>query len=100
MNPCVHLLFQGSSHSNYLSIHGIATISRDKERIRELWNPLLKTWLTKGQDDKRITIIKAAPYDGYYWDHKHGSTVAFMKMAVGAALGNTLDDSIEGEMKM
>ena len=29
---------------------------------------------------------------------KHGSTVAGIKMLVGAALGKTLDDSIEGEL--
>jgi general stress protein 26 len=100
VNPRVHLLFQGSSHSNYLSVHGVATISRDKQRIRELWNPLLKTWFTEGQDDRRITVIKVEISDGYYWDHKHGSTIAFMKMAAGAALGKTLDDSIEGEVKL
>ncbi|EMR04781.1 pyridoxamine 5'-phosphate oxidase family protein [Cesiribacter andamanensis] len=99
VNPRVHLLFQGSSHSDYLSLHGVATISRDKERISELWNPLLKTWFTEGKDDPRITVIKVTPQEGYYWDNKHGSTIAFLKMAVGATIGKTLDDSIEGEVK-
>jgi general stress protein 26 len=99
VNPQVHLLFQGSAHSDFLSVHGIATISRDKEKIKELWSPLLKTWFTEGIDDPRITVIKVEPSEGYYWDNKHGNTVAFLKMAVGAAIGVTLDDSIEGEVK-
>lgn len=100
VNPRVHLLFQGSAHSDYLSVHGVASISRDQAKINDLWNPLLKTWFTEGKDDRRITVIKVEPSDGYYWDNKHGNAIAFLKIAAGAALGKTLDDSIEGEVKM
>jgi hypothetical protein len=43
---------------------------------------------------------KVAPTDGYYWDTKHGTAVAGIKMLIGAALGKTLDDSIEGTLKI
>lgn len=94
----VHLLFQGSEHSDFLSVYGEATISTDKAKIHELWEPILKTWFTEGVDDPRITVIKVDAQDGYYWDNKHGNAVAFAKMAVGAVLGKTLDDSIEGKL--
>ncbi|QMU27773.1 pyridoxamine 5'-phosphate oxidase family protein [Adhaeribacter radiodurans] len=94
----VHLLFQGSTHSDYLSVFGTATISQDKAKIKELWNPILKTWFTEGQDDPRITVIKIQAHEGYYWDNKHGNTVAFAKILVGAVIGETLDDSIEGKL--
>jgi hypothetical protein len=35
---------------------------------------------------------------GYYWDNKHGNAIAFVKMAAGAIMGKTLDDSIEGRL--
>ena len=38
------------------------------------------------------------PEGGYYWDNKHGNTVAGIKMLVGAAIGKTFDDSIEGHL--
>jgi hypothetical protein len=38
--------------------------------------------------------------EGYYWDNKHGNAIAFAKMAAGALLGKTLDDSIEGTIKV
>lgn len=94
----VHLLFQGSPHSDFLSMYGQATISNDKQLIKELWEPLLKTWFTEGEDDPRITVINVALREGYYWDNKHGNAVAFVKMAAGAILGKTLDDSIEGKL--
>ena len=94
----VQLLFQGSAHSDFLSIYGSASISTDKELIKELWEPILKTWFTEGVDDPRITVIKVETEDGYYWDNKHGDAVAFAKMTLGALLGKTLDDSIEGTL--
>ncbi len=98
-SPDVSLFFQGSPHSDFLHLTGRATVLRDKARIKELWSPLIKTWFTEGIDDPRITAIKVTPTDGYYWDNKHGSAVAGVKMLVGAAIGKTLDDSIEGTVK-
>lgn len=94
----VHLLFQGSAYSDFLSVYGTATITKDKEVIKELWEPILKTWFTGGIDDPRITAIKVEAKEGYYWDNKHGNTVAFAKTVVGAILGKTMDDSIEGKL--
>ena len=95
----VDLYFQGSAHSDFLHLTGDATVSRDKQRIKELWSPLIKTWFTEGVDDPRITVIKVTPREGYYWDTKHGSAIAGVKMLIGAAIGKTLDDSIEGKVR-
>ena len=92
------LLFQGSPYSDFLTIYGHAYVSRDKNKIEELWDPMLKSWFTEGIDDPRITVIKVQPADGYYWDTKHGMAVAFVKRMIGAAVGKTLDDSIEGKV--
>jgi len=97
-DPFVHLLFQGSAHSDFLNVYGIASVSEDKEKIKQLWEPILKTWFTDGEQDPRISIIKVEPIDGYYWDNKNGNTIAFAKMLIGAAIGKTLDDSIEGKL--
>lgn len=96
----VQLLFQGSGHSDFLSIYGNATISTDKELIKELWEPIHKTWFTEGVDDPRITAIKVETIQGYYWDNKHGDAVALVKMIAGAVIGKTMDNSIEGTLKV
>ena len=97
-NSLVWLFFQGSEHSGFLTLHGRARATRDKATIKRLWKPIMKTWFTQGEDDPRITAISVEPMSGYYWDNKHGDMVAGVKMAVGAAIGKTLDDSIEGEL--
>lgn len=95
-NPEVKLYFQGSAHSDFLQLEGKATISTDAQKIKELWEPVLKTWFTEGENDPRITVIRFTPSAGYYWDTKHGNAIAGIKMLIGAAIGKTLDDSIEG----
>ena len=60
----------------------------------------MKTWFTEGEDDPRISLIKVQPAEGYYWDNKHGNLVAGVKMLLGMATGQTLDDSIEGKLKL
>lgn len=94
----VRLYFQASSHSYFLELNGHATISQDKTKIEELWEPILKTWFTEGKDDPRISVIKVTPGDGYYWNTKHGNIVAGVKMLIGAAVGKTLDDAVEGSI--
>ena len=96
----VKLFFQGSAHSDFMYITGKAVIVTDRNKIEELWEPIMKTWFTEGKDDPRISVIKFIPEEGYYWDTKHGKAIAFLKMLTGAALGKTMDDSIEGKLKM
>jgi len=97
-NPQVKLFFQRSTHAGFMELDGIATVSQDRAKIKELWDFTLKTWFTEGEDDPRISVIEFVPKNGYYWDNKHGQAVAGAKMLVGAAIGKTLDDSIEGTL--
>lgn len=98
LDPNVKLYFQTGKHSGFLELDGQAEVSQDKARIRQLWNFMLRTWFTEGEDDPRITVLKVVPRSGYYWDNKHGDAVAGAKVAVGAIVGKTLDDSIEGRL--
>ncbi len=100
INGAVKLLFQGSAHSDFLELKGQAKTSRDQAKIKELWSPVIKTWFTEGEDDPRIRVVEVEPASGYYWDNKHGDAVAGVKMLIGAALGKTLDDSIEGRVEL
>ena len=99
-DPNVKLYFQGSSHADFLALEGVATITREKARIKQLWGFLLKTWFTDGENDARLTAIKVVPAKAYYWDNKHGSAVAGVKILIGSVVGKTLDDSIEGSLRL
>jgi general stress protein 26 len=97
-SPAARLYFQVGHHAGFLELEGRAEVMQDRTMIKDLWNPVLKTWFTEGEDDPRITVIRFVPQSGYYWDNKHGNIVAGAKVAVGALIGKTLDDSIEGRL--
>jgi general stress protein 26 len=97
-DSAVKLYFQGSSNSDFLILDGRATVSTDRRKIKDLWEPFIRTWFSGGVDDPRITVIMVEPSAGHYWDTKHGHAVAGVKMLLGAMLGKPMDDSIEGEL--
>lgn len=99
LDPTVDLYFHGSAHSDFLHLTGRATISTDRAKIEELWEPVIRTWFTGGKDDPRITAIRVAPDEGYYWDTKHGYAAAGIKMLLGA-LSKTLDEPVEGKLRV
>ena len=100
VDPTVQMFFQGSDHSDFLTLTGTASITTNKAKIQALWQPILKTWFTEGVDDPRITVIAVTPENGYYWDNKNGNMIAYIKQLAGAAMGKTMDDSIEGERRL
>ena len=54
--------------------------------------------ISGGGDDPRIPVIQFSPSGGYSWDTKNGSAVAGVKRLIGAAMGKTMDDSIEDRL--
>ena len=94
----VQLFFSNPNSSEYLSVYGSASISTDKAKIEELWNPMLKTWFNEGKDDPQISLIKVTPESGYYWDTKSNKVIQLAKMAAGAVLGKPLDDGLQGKI--
>jgi general stress protein 26 len=98
--PNATLFFQGSEYSDFLELHGTVRISQEKERIHELWGPVVKNWFTGGKDDPRITVLQFTPNSGYYWDTKHGDTIAGFKLLIGVITGTNMDDSIKGKVEL
>ncbi|MEB2781573.1 pyridoxamine 5'-phosphate oxidase family protein [Algoriphagus persicinus] len=96
----VTLYFQGSSNSDFLELNGHAISTDDQAKIEELWDPTVKAWFPEGKDDPRISVIQFIPDSGYYWDNKHGNTVAGIKVLISAISGKAMDDSIEGTLKV
>jgi general stress protein 26 len=94
----VQLLYTNKPHEGFLSIAGHAEIQYDRNKIKELWEPIAKAWFTEGENDPRISVIKVTPTEGYYWDTKHGKMVSFVKILTAMVTGNQDDGGIEGRL--
>lgn len=95
----VQLFFINTSDYEFLSLFGTATISRDKEKIDELWSDIANAWF-EGKDDPRVTIIKVTPEEGFYWDTKNGKLVSMIKILASAVSGKTIQEGVEGTISV
>lgn len=96
----VQIIFCKEGSSEYLSIYGKATISRDQARIDKYWNSFIEVWFQEGKEDPALTVIRVEPEDVRYWDTKHNRVVSYLKMAASLATGKTMDDGVEGELNV
>ena len=81
-DPHVGLAFADTSGQTYLSISGLAEISNDRMKIRELWSTPAKAWWDS-PDEPTIRVLKVTPRDAQYWDSP-GTAISYIKMAAAA----------------
>lgn len=98
-NPRVQLIFANTSSSEFLNLHGIATISTDRALLRRHWTPIAKTWFHEGLDDPEATVVKVRIESGHYWDTRYGKVVSLFEVAVGALTGHSFDGGVEGSIR-
>ena len=97
-DPRVQLFLSNTSDYEFLSLYGKATITRDRQKIEELWSDIAKAWFNEGKKDPRITVIKFAPEEGFYWDTKNGKLVSLIKIVASAITGKTFQEGVEGKI--
>lgn len=97
-NKNVQLFFSHPGKGSYLVVNGEAEISVDKNKIEELWNPIVKMWFPEGKDDPNISIIKVKPTTAYYWDTNGSKMINLIKMVASVATGTNLIEGKEGTL--
>lgn len=81
--PKVNVSFVDSKNQQYVSVSGVATLVRDKAKIKELWKPVLKAWFPDGPDQPDVALLKVSLEKAEYWDGP-SSTVAQVVSFVSA----------------
>ncbi len=95
----VQLFFINTSDYEFLSLYGTASITRDQQKIDELWSDIANAWF-EGKEDPRVTVIKVTPEEGFYWDTKSGKLVSMIKILASAVSGKTLQEGVEGTISV
>lgn len=99
-DPFVQLFYANTGDSEYISVYGRAEIFTDQQTIDEKWSPIAKAWFQEGKKDPDVTVIRVIPEDAYYWDTKNNKLVSLIKIMTSVVAGRTMDDSLEGELKV
>lgn len=87
-NPNVYLTYACESDSTYLSVEGIASVSNiNRDRMKELFTPLLRAWFPDGLDDPNLALMIVHPLEIDYWTNNENKVLTYFKMLSSAVTG-------------
>jgi general stress protein 26 len=66
-NPNVTIAFQSKKGDRYVSVQGTAVVVRDDVKLKELWNPSLRSWFPSGRRDREIALVAMRVTRAEYW---------------------------------
>ena len=75
----------------YVSVSGKASISKDRQKMEELWNPILKAWFPKGLDDPHICLLRVDVEQAEYWDSPSSTLVQIVGFVKALVTGKRAD---------
>jgi general stress protein 26 len=75
----------------YVSVSGRSEITKDRAKMEELWNPILKAWFPEGLDDPHICLMKVTIEHAEYWESPSGKLVQLFGFVKALATGQEAD---------
>ena len=94
----VCLAFSDPKSERYASVSGLAAISNDRDKIRELFSMAAKAWWDSPEDPS-IRLVRVTPREAEIWKGP-GRVVSMIKMAAAAATGGRPDLGENAKVKM
>ncbi len=81
--PCVNVTFSDPDDNLYVSVSGKAMLIRNRDKVEELWNPMVGAWFPGGLDDPHLALIAVDIHGAEYWD----ASASMMKQLFAVAKG-------------
>jgi general stress protein 26 len=85
--PEVCLTFIDPNEKVYLSLSGTASVSRNRERAKDLWNEKQQVWWPGGPTDPNVLVIRFEPEIAEIWDGPVSSEIAAFEFTKALATG-------------
>ncbi len=92
--PDVNLAYYDDGSKEWVSVSGTATISQDRARIRELYQPDWKVWFGDeggardgGPDDPRLALILVDARSAHYLKSTHAKPMVLFELVRGMVTG-------------
>jgi len=85
--PQVNVSYSDPGKDSYVSVAGTVTLSEDRAKVEELFNPAAKAWFTGGPTDPDLQLLQVRINQAEYWDVKETKVVQLFKMAKAAVTG-------------
>lgn len=104
-DPHVNLAYYKNGTYEFVSVSGIARLSRDPQRIRELYSPDWRAWFGDeggardgGPDDPRLVLVLVEAQSATYLKARHGKALTLFNVVKGVVTGERADVGTQGEL--
>ena len=89
----VALGFSNEADHQWVAVNGPARLVKDKEKIKDLWNPMFKAWFPQGLDTPNLALICVEMQTAEYWESHGGSIANAFEMIKAAITGDPAHNS-------
>lgn len=96
----IGLSYTDTSDATYVCASGTAALSYDKDKMKQLWNPVLKAWFPAGLEEPDIALLKVKLRKAEYWDEPGGQLVSMFRMAKAAVTGKKHSAAHHDKLKL
>jgi len=96
----VNVAYAKPEDNVYISVSGQAQLVKDREKIEELWNPILKAWFPKGLDDPTLSLLKVSVEEAEYWDSPSSTIVQLVGFVKALVTGKSADGGDHGKVNL
>ena len=76
-NRQVNLTFADPAHNLFISVSGRAHVVNDRDKVAELFTPIMKHWFPDGASDPTLRLFVVDPRAAEYWDGPSGLGLVF-----------------------
>ncbi len=83
----------GQSMMRQVNLHGYFEISRDRERMAELWSKPFDIWFPEGKDDPNACLLIFTPRDAELWDSSGLKGLRYLFESARALLTKTTPET-------
>ncbi len=96
----VNVAYSEPKDNVYISVSGRAQLVKDKAKIEELWNPILKAWFPKGLDDPTLALLQISVEEAEYWDSPNSKIVQLVGFVKALITGTPADGGEHGKVHL
>jgi general stress protein 26 len=89
----VNVSYAQPDDHRYVSLSGVATIVRDRQKAEQLWSAVYRAWFPEGLDDPNLVLLKVDVEAAEYWDAASGKMVALAGFLKALATGRRFTDA-------
>lgn len=100
VHPQVCVTYAAPDKNRYVSVSGSAELVRDMDKIKQLWNPMLKAWFPQGIDDPDLALLRVDIVSAQFWDGPSSKLVQLYALVKAIATGENASKDLGNSEKL